>query len=99
MRDNPSHGVSILAGMFGMRRPPGDDAFSHVQSMSEVLATMLDGSRSRRRKYADQELLKKHLWPVMRGASATDGGGVVSSSVVAHDSYFCVANSKITETR
>ena len=85
MRDHPLHGVALPAGMFGMRRLQQEGA-EHVRS--DLFATMLEKGRRHKGHYLDQELLKKHLWPLM-----------LEGSALAHDSYTCLSFKEVMDTR
>ncbi len=78
MRDHPKHAAPILAGMFGTRMSKVDK-IGHLSLMREILDKMLQESLGQwKDKGLDQDLLRKHLWPLF-----TNGSGLV------HDSYLC----------
>ena len=75
LRDHPAHTAEILAGMFGMKL-----TVENREEMSRVLDDMFKDGIGMFNKSLDQNMLSKHLYPVISKPDA---------KTVVHDSYTC----------
>ncbi|XP_069973009.1 uncharacterized protein [Penaeus vannamei] len=75
LRDHPWHTALIMGGLWGARW--GHQGEPARRSLAAVRDAVVQEARGRFKKGADQSLLRKVLYPKMKG------------DLVAHDSYFC----------
>ena len=75
MRDNPSHGALILAGLWGARLDLGQRTVLQAGMMRILEDVRLRGHHWY--KGLDQSLLRSRIWPL------------VENQTCVHDSYFC----------
>ena len=65
MRDNPSHDVPILGGMFGMKR----NVLRGVQMVSIIQTALLENSNGIEGvRGEDQSFLMRYIWPLVKNS-------------------------------